>query len=1249
MDRRNRISQSLIAINDDDFQPLCEPLLLEIEKLHSFSSVGIHKTKRKVNKGTPDTLARLPSGKLVLVEYTTMDKGKNPKAFFKKLNEDIDKCLEKYSIEKIETIILCFTSRLSPTEEENFLKVRNVPIKLVGLDSLSLLLSGRYAYLAEQYLGIKISTEQLVSIDRFIEQYESSGLATPLSNTFIGRENELANSYSSLLNSKITILTGIAGVGKSKLSLAILNKFDYENPGFTFFSIENNNAPIYEDLRILLDSDKNYVLFIDDANRKRLQLDQILPLLKEKRKGQIKLLMTVRDYAVSDIENNCSDFNYQIIRLEKLSDETIIKILESDDFKITDNDLQKSILHIADGNARLALMAASLVNEISTFNNVTDLFDRYFSSFVKDYEVLKTPKVFKTLGIISFFFNIEKDSDMYLTMFQNFSISQSDFEESIEILDQLELIEQRYNVIKIAEQNLAAYFFFRVFIKDKTLSFHRLLECYFTTHTKRFMESVVFANNHFDMDMVKNSITPALKSFFNSNKHNTILTNNFLPTFWFYLTEETLLHIIETTEFLPIPENSVFIINNEKRNEWHSYDPILKLLEKFLPYPNEDLKNAIELGFDYVFRKPELITDWSKIIQDSLSINSKDYEFGFYRQTILFDTLIENANKLKPQYVEAVFSLAPFFLNSEFSKIEGGRNLTVHTYRIRVLLVEPIKKFRQKIWTYLNDSFKIHPDKSLKVLKKYSGISLDINKDVWEFDSLFVLSIIQSHLNSNNIEHCLIVYDYLYTLKRIGISNTEIEELKTDFTSSIFKTFCVLHQYMYKLKHWHEYDELIDRNEYFQKKQQEIRDYFTFHSLIEFKQFYSTYCELTKIDSKKDGRLADSLDIILQKHWFINSNLFYQFLEHILNEKNSTDITIWQTIQSIVEKGVREALVFYDFIQQYDFHNRKWWERLFFLSLDESIINEEFYEKYKAHMYSEPTPSVFDIKTLSKFRPFNPNIYKECLTIIVKNNILIPNSTGIWVWDETFFDNFSDKDMPLIKEFYYQEEKRDPHFDYDSKKFFAILKRDNTFLSDYINYLCHNNLDRLRFDRHEHLGAIWNLKNAENLIEDAIRLSISFDIAYCSPHEYWANELFDKVPDDKMERAKLFILDFVKRNHTEVELMKVIFNIIKRRFDNLFEKAFHLYIDLNASFENFKKIRWEESTNGIIRGGGTIFSDERKYNWERILKLIIQRNSSKLVIQYRQFVNEQIEGEEGSANWEKKINFLRENDSYYLS
>ena len=526
MSRLQAIENSLSSINQAAFQELCDSFLaLRNSNYSAFSRTGSQTGKQKTVKGTPDTFLLLPSGKYIFVEYST-----NITAGLKKLEGDIKKCIDKNKtgvpLNQIAEIILCVNFNLTAAEIQtlrDLLANTRIGLTVYTLDSLAIELHLHHRDLTHEYLGLPLDTGQIVSIEKFVTEYNraSKGISTPLNNTFLYREQELKDLKEAILQNDFIILTGAPGIGKTKLALEGINNFLSENLSFGAYCVSYKHHTLLDDLYQYFDSEKDYILFVDDANRIDT-FSQITGFYRGTRKGKLKILITVRDYAFQEIGMLCQEFSPRRLDLAKFSDEQILDIVKAKPFETVPY-YYREIVRIADGNPRLAIMAALLANaqmDIYALADVSDLFEKYFSTFVKDDGEFAKSLNIQCLGLIAFFYTIPyKNREITISILNNFDIDYSAFIDVIDKLDKLELVEIQFEHVKIPEQNLATYFFYKSFIKDNLLSFETLLNKYFDSNSIRFRDCVIPANNTFGVKNVMDKLQPFLQSHWRGIKN----------------------------------------------------------------------------------------------------------------------------------------------------------------------------------------------------------------------------------------------------------------------------------------------------------------------------------------------------------------------------------------------------------------------------------------------------------------------------------------------------------------------------------------------------------------------------------------------------------------------------------------------------------------------------------------------------------------------------------------------------------
>ena len=319
MSKLTDIQYRIDQLDGGAFQNLCDAYLT-CKGYGIGYSLGMRTGTNKTAKGIPDTYFLKEDGKYVFVMYTTQKDD-----FVKKALQDLEKCFDanKTGIpaENVGEIVYCHTcGRLSAGDTQTlneFCKARNSKLTLIGLDNLGSDIYWHYPRIAKDFLEVSVDTGQIMSIQDFVQVHDANKMSAPLGTKFELREAELNEAKEKLNLSDVLILSGPAGVGKTRLALQICRELASEN-GYEILCIKSNGLELYEDLVTTIEEDKNYLAFVDDANELtglHLVLDFLCKTADQK-KSVKKLIVTVRDYARQQVIS-------QILEVKKPS---IIKV-----------------------------------------------------------------------------------------------------------------------------------------------------------------------------------------------------------------------------------------------------------------------------------------------------------------------------------------------------------------------------------------------------------------------------------------------------------------------------------------------------------------------------------------------------------------------------------------------------------------------------------------------------------------------------------------------------------------------------------------------------------------------------------------------------------------------------------------------------------------------------------------------------------------------------------------------------------
>lgn len=1243
MSRLQTIENRLKEINGTVFQELCDSyLIIRDNNYLAISRTGSQTGKQKTTKGTPDTFFQLPNGNFLYSEITTDKSTKN------KLANDIKACFEpdktKIPIDKIQEIILCFNWNI---DQEKILELNelaqsfnaNIRIRYLMLQELAIELHLNHRDLAHHYLALPLDTGQIVSIDNFIKEYgrASKGIATPLNNTFFHRESELKQLSNAIDSHDFIILTGAPGVGKTKLAIETINNYLANNESYRAYCVSYKSHTLLDDLYQYFDVEKDYLLFVDDANRIDA-FEQITGFFKANRNGKLKIIITVRDYAFQEIGRKCQEFSTQRINLHKLNDEQIIDIIKFEPFEILNPDYHKEIVRISDGNPRLAIMTSLLAKKeqnLYALHNVSDLFEKYFSTFIKDDGEFENPLNIRCLGIIAFFYTIPyKNKEVTESILEKFDISYNDFIDTIDKLDKLELTEIQFEHVKVPEQNLATFFFYKAFIKDNLLSFQVLLNNYFENYQSRFKDSIIPANNTFGPQNVMDKIKPYLVNYWNIIRVDNEKSFNFLNSFWFYLQDQTLEFTYQQIRTFPKVEEAKFDTLYENNQFNYNKDNLIELLGNFFPLNSKHLKDSIELLFEYVTRKPEKLPELIHKIRELLIFDRDDEQYDFYRQKTLFGILIEGVNKNDELLSTSFYELSKTFLSQKFQQFKGGRNNTFISYQYLIPNNKTIQEFRTNIWDTLSNNFASRPLMAFKLLNNYSRVHPDVNNEIMEFDIPFVLNIIEKHLSNENFEHCKYVQNQIRWFKRHEFDLPEFSNFTNSFVNETYLTFLKIDWDRFRDKEMYEFD---DFREYERLKEAEIRSSFILTNEDEVNNFYKTFI-LLRNSADYNWNYNNALDFVIDENYSRDFNIGLVLLDKVIKKGNEIKY-IPRNIFSNQLKTNRNSNQIWEIIQAREFHLKELWELSFYDYIDDSLIIADLSVSLIKTISKMNNPNTIHFDRLERFLKVEPNLFQIILRTITEKNER--EGTRLQVWMDFFskhFDNLGD-DIELIKKAYIQQNLIQNHFDYEGKGFLEILKIDKNFLVDFVNSL-YSATDRHSLGGdHSDMSFVWNIENIEETLVQIFDLIIEKDL-YLGILEHYCNVFFRNPKEqEQKKRADNFIKQYVNDNNHDYKKMQIIVDLIRHSRKELFEEIFLLFISLNQDREIFGRLMWRG--NGGTYSGDVIIGDIQAAEWRNLLEIAKKSDLGIKLIPIKNYIKEEIESGLRYGDWERQRKFLR--------
>ena len=302
MSKVSHIQSEIIKLEGGAFQRLFDEYLYKKYKFKNIQTLGVQTGTNKPTKGIPDSFVLDDDGKYILINY-----GNVTSKPAKKIKKDILSCFEmaklSFSNQIIKKIICCYGSTNIHIDQFEDIKnaIEGIEIELIGIDTLSHDLALIYPHIAKEHLGIAIDTNQFFEVEDFAKAYDANGMNAPIDCKILFRDSEISKIGKSINENKVTILTGPSGIGKTRLALEVCREKVKEE--YKVYCIKSNGNLLYEDIKYYIDEPGKYLLFFDDANMV-VSLDNVLhTVLTISDRYDVKILITVRDYARDRVIN----------------------------------------------------------------------------------------------------------------------------------------------------------------------------------------------------------------------------------------------------------------------------------------------------------------------------------------------------------------------------------------------------------------------------------------------------------------------------------------------------------------------------------------------------------------------------------------------------------------------------------------------------------------------------------------------------------------------------------------------------------------------------------------------------------------------------------------------------------------------------------------------------------------------------------------------------------------------------------
>lgn len=477
MSREIEIRNRITRLDPAGFQNLAQELLTQYFKYDKPVHRGSAAHSAATAPGTPDTIWLLPHNKFAYLECGHYPDRADAKS---KIELDIEKCLkaerEELDSGQLVKIVIAYSCRRLNSSDLNYLRGIDDRIDLVGTDEMASLLARRYPNLAREHLDIEVGTGQIMTPDQFESAVERNSFASTLKVDLFGRDNEINELLTALEENQFVLVHGCPGCGKTRLCLEVLRGFA-NSSGAHSLVIQSNKLPIWDDLANDVPKEDPTIILLDDANELS-DLEGFTDFVSNR--GNIKVLMTVRNYAFEHVKVSISKFcRPYLYEVNPLDEETALNVVENG-FGIAKGRASADIVRLSRGNMRLACAAAEVAKErgVEVFYTMPSLIEACYGE--KASSLGGDTKRAATIVSVLDAHKVEGNKDLD-KLLAKVGISHACYVDACTTLCHDELLDACQGMVAVApgEQVLRDYLLYRAFIAEKSLSLSDIdeLEC----------------------------------------------------------------------------------------------------------------------------------------------------------------------------------------------------------------------------------------------------------------------------------------------------------------------------------------------------------------------------------------------------------------------------------------------------------------------------------------------------------------------------------------------------------------------------------------------------------------------------------------------------------------------------------------------------------------------------------------------------------------------------------------------------
>lgn len=1162
MGKVNTIQNAILQLEGGAFQSLIDEYLYKKYHFNNIQTLGVQTGTNKPTKGIPDSYIVTKDNKYILINY-----GSVKEKAAEKIESDIMSCFNKSKLildhNKISKIICVYTSTNIHLEQFDHIReiIGNIEIELIGIDTISHDLAIRYPNIACDHLGVMMDTHQFYDIDDFIKVYDANGINSPINTKFFFRENEFNRILNSVKQNKVTLVTGPSGIGKTRLVLEVCRTFITED--WKVFCIKNNGQLLYDDLQYYLGDIGKYLLFFDDANNFGSFENVLNYLCDLSAEFEIKIVLTIRDYAKPRIINSVNKFfcSEEVV-LGGLKNDEIKEIIRENLNIVNDTYLQR-IVEVAKGNIRLAMLAGikSVDAGFMAIRNAEDIFKIYYGTIMESIDLEKSDLLI--LFLVSFLGPVRyKENAFYQQLIKQFELEEIE-ENIVEKLYFLELVDWfKGEIIKIVDQSFGNYILYYVLYEKQWVSIENIIAFGFPTYRNK----IIYTLNTLIILFESQDLIKYIEKEVNNawDKATDSEQANYIEAFYLLNQEKALTYLkkyVDNTETVSYDLHTFDFETKINHREIETQEIRIFAGYKYTDYFEE----AIDLLLMLYAKRPDFIMDIYFALTEGMMFDKNSYNYKYEQEYILINKLWKAA-KAGDDYNNSILFMyvAMYALKCEFSFAEAGnRGSEIILIRVTIVACDEIKHLRNFIYESLGilSQRQEYVKQVLKMLDEIHINGLDEKSTVdllkSDFDSIYSFLGVKDNLD---FEEAKIIAHYGKVAKQVGTTLGECD--KKAYDNVEYKIYDVLSRE-------HLLGRTIEEDELARKR--DIESLISGYSIEEYVYMFITLSHLEPKCLKDNWTLGTGLEIVFE---LLKSSK--EFFKEVFVEYLKAGAPFGRQINNVVPYMIKQyggEITLLE-IQKNLLVDQNWWLNRVWEDLPEDAITDEIAAAYKRFLlenFKSDNPIIPPICYIEKYAKHEPNLPIVIARQVLSNREHIQQFLGYAFREKqiSVLNKLFASKMKVLTDLYFGG--IDGHFDFDRSLFWYIYKKDEAVWERYVYWL----KDNINHDTYEQkiFERVWNEEDYIQRIEFAIEILIENGLSLISKAPasiIFANSV--ETSELSKKRKHQWLMDYIKQYYCDMDKIKIMLCLVATVLPEWKCEMILAFLDRNKDIEAFKTL-----------------------------------------------------------------------------